>query len=64
MSLLTTKCIVIEAWQTFLSNEYDNFTNIFQMTKHDVLEVSNCPKVEKNLQTIDDIIDEHDDLQQ
>ena len=65
ISVLTAKCIEIEASQTFLSKEYDNFTNTLQMTKQNVLEVSNRLKAaEDKLQTIDNIIDEQDDLQQ
>ena len=65
ISVLTAKCIEIEASQTFLSNKYDNFTNTLQTTKQDVFEVSNRLKAaEEKLQTIDDIIDEQDDLQQ
>ena len=65
ISVLTAKCIEIEASQTFFSNEYDNFTNTLQTTKQDVFEVSNRLKAaEEKLQTIDDIIDEQDDLQQ
>ena len=49
----------------FLSNEYDNFTNTLQTRKQNVLELSNRLKAaEEKLQTIDDIIDEQDDVQQ
>ena len=65
ISVLTAKCIEIEASQTFLSKEYDNFTSTLQTTKQNVLEASNRLKAaEDKLQAIDNIIDEQDDLQQ
>ena len=53
ISVLTAKCIEIEASQTFLSKEYDNFTNTLQTVKQDVLELANCLKAaEEELQTM------------
>ena len=40
ISVLTATCIEIKASQTFLSNEYDSFTNTLQTTKQDVIDYS------------------------
>ncbi|CAB3992539.1 Hypothetical predicted protein [Paramuricea clavata] len=65
ISALTAKCIEIEASQTFLSKEYDNFTDSLQITKRDVMEISSCLKVlEDKIKSIDDLVDEQDDIQQ